>query len=69
MGRSRGNRTPLPRPKVSSRTAISEWFCLESQARVSNRLSVKKNRRFLDFYPRLCRFEAAEVVTAAGKLS
>src|SRR5208283_4536019 len=55
----RGARVRLPGQKVSSTTAISEWFCLESQAGVSNRRSVKKNRRFYDFCRRPCRLRAA----------
>jgi len=46
-----GRGAPLPGQKVSSRTAISERVCLESQVGLSNRLPVKKNRKFSELFP------------------
>ena len=55
------DRARLPGQKVSGGRAISEWFCLKSQAGVSNPLRVKKNQRFPNFL-------AAAVPLARGGL-
>ena len=58
----KGQRARLPWQTVSSRTAISEWFCLESQAAVPNCRPVKKNAKFPDFFAPALSFDAAEGV-------
>ena len=47
--RSQGDRARLPGQTVLGGRVISEWFWLQRQAEVSNRLPVKKNDRFLTF--------------------
>ena len=52
----------LPGQAVSGGRAISEWFCLESQAGESNRRPVKKTEEFSAFFRRPSRFDAEDWV-------